>query len=99
MRLVVHRNDALAFGERRDDHRRLEIAVHQAFEQIEQLHLKSSDHTKAHTLVAGETLSSVAYAAYGDPRAWRDIAEANAIEDPLAVPAGTILRIPRGDAS
>jgi nucleoid-associated protein YgaU len=39
----------------------------------------------------------VAYAAYGDPGAWRDIAEANAIEDPLAVPAGTILRIPRGD--
>jgi nucleoid-associated protein YgaU len=67
-------------------------------EQIRELNLKSADHTKAHIVVEGETISSVAYKAYGDPAAWRPIAEANAIEDPLGLAPGTILRIPRGDA-
>jgi nucleoid-associated protein YgaU len=66
-------------------------------DQIRQLNLRSADHTKAHALVEGETLSSVAHDAYGDPGAWRRIADANGIDDPLAVPAGTILRIPRGE--
>jgi nucleoid-associated protein YgaU len=66
-------------------------------DQIRQLNLRSADHTKAHALVEGETLSSVAYGAYGDPGAWRRIADANGIDDPLAVRPGTILRVPRGD--
>jgi nucleoid-associated protein YgaU len=66
-------------------------------EQIRELNLKSADHTKAHVVVEGETISSVAYKAYGDPAAWRSIAEANAIEDPLGLAPGTILRIPRGE--
>lgn len=68
-------------------------------DQIRQLNLQSADHTKAHAVVEGETLSSIAYAAYGDPTAWRRIAEANGIDDPLALGAGTILRVPRGEAA
>jgi hypothetical protein len=66
-------------------------------DQIRQLNLKSADHTKAHAVVEGETLSSIAYQSYGDPVAWRRIAEANDVDDALAVPPGTILRVPRGD--
>jgi len=67
-------------------------------DQIRQLNLLSADHTKAHVVVEGETLSSVSYGAYGDPTEWRRIADVNAIEDPLAVAPGTILRVPRGDS-
>lgn len=49
---------------------------------------------RTHQLVAGDTLASVAYAEYGDPRYWRAIAEANAIDDPGRIPPGTTLRVP-----
>jgi nucleoid-associated protein YgaU len=64
-------------------------------DQIRQLNLKSGDQTKAHVVVEGETISSIAYAEYGDPAPWRRIADANALEDPLGLAPGTILRIPR----
>jgi Contractile injection system tube protein len=64
-------------------------------QQIHELNLKSADHTKAHVLAEGETLAHVAYAAYGRPEEWRRIAEANGVDDPSAVPAGAVLRIPR----
>jgi nucleoid-associated protein YgaU len=63
--------------------------------QIDELNLKSADHTKAHVLTEGETLSRVAYQEYGDPGQWRVIAQANGVDDPLAVPAGTVLSLPR----
>jgi nucleoid-associated protein YgaU len=66
-------------------------------EQINQLNLKSADQTKAHVVLEGETLSSIAYESYGDPAGWRRIADANAIEDPLALKPATILRVPRGN--
>ncbi|GAA3058453.1 LysM peptidoglycan-binding domain-containing protein [Actinokineospora globicatena] len=47
-----------------------------------------------HTLVAGDTLQSVAFTAYGDPRFWRDIAELNDIDDPMVLRPGTRLRVP-----
>jgi nucleoid-associated protein YgaU len=65
-------------------------------EQIRQLNLQSADQTKAHVVLEGETLSSIAYREYGDPTVWRQIAEANAIVDPLALAPGTILTVPRG---
>jgi nucleoid-associated protein YgaU len=49
---------------------------------------------RAHRVVAGDTLASLAYAEYGDPTAWRRIAVANDIDDPLRIPDGTLLRIP-----
>ncbi|WP_018680473.1 LysM peptidoglycan-binding domain-containing protein [Actinokineospora enzanensis] len=47
-----------------------------------------------HTIVAGDTLQSVAYRAYGDPGYWRDIAELNDIDDPMVLRPGTRLRVP-----
>ncbi|MFF5289006.1 CIS tube protein [Paractinoplanes globisporus] len=64
-------------------------------EQVDQLNLQSADHTKAHVLAEGETLSRVAYLAYDDPARWRVIAEANDIDDPLDVAPGTVLALPR----
>ncbi|HSI80972.1 MAG TPA: hypothetical protein VK919_10005 [Solirubrobacterales bacterium] len=45
----------------------------------------------------GDSLPSIAYEFYGDASSWRVIAEANRIDDPLAVPRGTELAIPRLD--
>lgn len=50
-----------------------------------------------HLVVAGDTLPSVAYRAYGDPGAWRDIAELNGIDDPLRLSPGARLLIPAAE--
>jgi hypothetical protein len=47
-----------------------------------------------HRVSPGETLDRIAVKHYADPNAWRVIAEANDIRDPLSVPAGTLLAIP-----
>ena len=62
--------------------------------QLAELNLQSADQTHAYTLRQGETLSDIANAVYGDPNAWRPIAEHNGVTDPLAVAAGSILTIP-----
>ncbi len=49
---------------------------------------------RVHRTVAGDSLASVAFAEYGDPTAWRALARFNAIDDPLRVPAGTLLLLP-----
>jgi nucleoid-associated protein YgaU len=64
-------------------------------DQIRQLNLQSADVTKAHVVLEGETLPSIAYQEYGDPSVWRQIADANAIDDPLALAPGAILSVPR----
>ena len=45
---------------------------------------------------AGERLDQVAQEQYGDPAYWRLLASANDLADPLNVPVGTRLRLPRG---
>jgi LysM repeat protein len=47
-----------------------------------------------HRVVHGETLDRIAAAHYADPTRWRLIADANAVVDPLAIEAGTLLVIP-----
>ncbi|GAA1660486.1 LysM peptidoglycan-binding domain-containing protein [Fodinicola feengrottensis] len=47
-----------------------------------------------HTTTIGDTLASVAYSAYGNPELWRDLAEANNIDNPMALRPGTRLLIP-----
>lgn len=42
----------------------------------------------------GESLWQIAYQNYGDPALWRLIAQANDIDNPVDLSAGTILRIP-----
>lgn len=49
---------------------------------------------RSHTLVAGENLQQIATATYGRPGAWRALAAANGIEDPLAVRPGTVIYMP-----
>lgn len=49
---------------------------------------------RAHQMVAGDSLASVAYAEYGDPAEWRRLADYNGIDDPLRVRAGTVLLLP-----
>lgn len=45
-------------------------------------------------VVQGDTVSAIAAQSYGDPSRWRDIAQANNIEDPFNLPAGTAVVIP-----
>lgn len=49
---------------------------------------------RSHTLVAGENLQHLATANYGKPGAWRALAAANGIENPLAVQPGTVIYLP-----
>jgi nucleoid-associated protein YgaU len=48
-----------------------------------------------HRLLPGETLDRVAARHYGDPTRWRLLAQANGIDDPLNLEAGTALAVPQ----
>jgi phage tail protein X len=50
--------------------------------------------SRTHRVVAGDTLQSLAWREYGDATAWRAIARANDIDDPMRLQAGTELLIP-----
>jgi nucleoid-associated protein YgaU len=52
---------------------------------------------KVHTVVAGDSLPSIAWQEYGDPTIWRVIAAANDIDDPLRLRAGTTLLLPAAE--
>jgi len=56
---------------------------------------ETSDYSKRHVVSEGDTLSSIAGAAYGDPRLWRVIAIANRLQAARRLTAGTRLRLPR----
>lgn len=47
-----------------------------------------------HVVVEGDTLSGLAAAYLGDPALWREIARANAVEDPLRLTPNTRLVVP-----
>jgi nucleoid-associated protein YgaU len=49
---------------------------------------------RGHMVVAGENLQHIATANYGGPAAWRALAAANGIEDPLAVQPGMVIYLP-----
>ncbi|MES2938108.1 MAG: peptigoglycan-binding protein LysM [Pseudomonadota bacterium] len=55
---------------------------------------ETSDYSKRHVVVQGETLSSIAGAEYGDPRLWRVIAVANKLQRARRLPVGSRLRLP-----
>lgn len=63
-------------------------------QQVAELNLRSPDQTKAYIASAGETITRIAERASGDPRDWRAIADANRIEDPLALVPGMRLAVP-----
>jgi hypothetical protein len=72
-------------------------------EQIAELKLESSDHTKERIVKEGETLSQIAAEEYRDPALWRLIAthaeNRGKIDNPRRLRAGIVLRIPPTDAT
>ena len=84
-----------------EDGRRLRARLTASFKsyksaevQMRELKLSSPDRTHVRVMREGETLAHIAAEVYGDPRMWRPIAEANGIERPRFIEAGTPLRIP-----
>jgi nucleoid-associated protein YgaU len=62
--------------------------------QLKQLNLSSPDKTHAHVIARGETLSAISYLYYNDSTDWREIADANAIEDPRRLSIGRQITVP-----
>jgi nucleoid-associated protein YgaU len=52
---------------------------------------------RAHTVGHGESLQTIATANYGNPNAWRRIAEVNGIKDPTRLRPGTTVYLPNPD--
>lgn len=52
---------------------------------------------RVHRVQAGDTLPHLAWREYGDPAAWRVIAEANGIDDPMRLAQGRELLLPALD--
>lgn len=55
---------------------------------------ETTDFSKRHVVIEGETLSSIAGAQYGDPRLWRVIAVANRLQHARRLEVGSRLRLP-----
>jgi len=55
---------------------------------------ESTDRTKGRVFLAGDTLQRIAAEEFGDPGLWRQIAQANNIDNPLTVQPGQALNIP-----
>jgi len=49
---------------------------------------------KDHTIQRGETFSSIALAAYGDPKYWKEIKKANPTVDDTKLKPGTVVKLP-----
>lgn len=64
--------------------------------EVQQREIKASspDRTRVRVVREGETLAAISAEVYGDPRLWRALAEANGIDRPRFVPAGTPLHVP-----
>jgi nucleoid-associated protein YgaU len=54
----------------------------------------SRETRRTHRVVAGDSLARLAWREYGDATAWRVIAAANDIDDPMELPPGTDLLVP-----
>ena len=61
---------------------------------LQRQNLLSSDVAKVWVVKQGQTLAMIAAREYGDAREWHAIAEANHIDDPLALRPGTQLVLP-----
>jgi hypothetical protein len=63
-------------------------------EQLKHLNLTSPNRTHSHVVQRGETLSGIADQYYDRSGEWRQLAEANNVEDPRRMAVGMFLRIP-----
>lgn len=76
---------------------KVNVTLKEARPEEQQAEMKagqSPDHAKLVTMRRGDTLQSIAYQEYDDPREWRRIADANGLEDPMNVKPGTKLVVP-----
>jgi hypothetical protein len=62
--------------------------------EAKEVNRQTADFSKAHVVQQGETISDIAFTHYRDPQLWRPIADANALDDPRRLTAGSSLRIP-----
>ena len=62
--------------------------------ELKQVNRQTADFSKVHTVIEGETVSSIATLYYEDPTVWRAIAIANSIDDPRSLNAGQALTVP-----
>ena len=63
-------------------------------QQLQELGLQSSDHTKHRIFKQSDSLWLLAYNEYGDAANWRIIAQANQIDNPRLIEPGTELTLP-----
>lgn len=63
-------------------------------EQLAQTNPSSPDRTHLHVLGEREQLATVAARYYARPNSWREIAEANAIDDPRRLSPGRLMQVP-----
>jgi nucleoid-associated protein YgaU len=62
--------------------------------QVRTQKMSSPDRTRVRTVRDGDTLAQLAKEAYGQPRLWRPIADANGVDRPRFLQAGQTLVIP-----
>lgn len=67
-------------------------------QQVAELNLQSTDHTRTRMAQRGDTLSRIAAEELGDAHRWRAIADENPGIDPLTPRPGALLIIPAVDA-
>ena len=63
-------------------------------QQLIDLNLHSPDKTHSHVIARGQTLGAIAYLYYQDSTSWRNIADANAIDDPRRLLPGRQIIVP-----
>jgi hypothetical protein len=70
-------------------------------EQVKELNPQSADQSKRYVVCQGDTLCGIAAREYGDPGAWRAIANANpaVASDPRRLATGSVLLLPPADAT
>lgn len=68
-------------------------------QQLSETPRHSSDRTKKHRVVRGETISQIAFVEYNDPEQWRPIADANQLDNPRTLTTGALLTIPRNTST
>jgi nucleoid-associated protein YgaU len=67
----------------------------QNIEDMKQQGLQSADIVKVKVVRRGDTLSTIAAEEYSDPKKWRPIAVANDVDDPLSLPVGRAITVPK----
>lgn len=62
--------------------------------EAKEIKRETVDFSKIYTVAQGETLSTIAWRTYGNPRLWRPIALRNGIDNPRVLSAGMQLIVP-----